>query len=298
MGYPVRGAVYWWLFVAQTKGMQEELGIDFDPIYVSGGSPLIVQSTESGSYQISGASDPVILANMRGADVAYIAGGTNKVLYSLMVQPEVTRYEDLRGKTFGAASLRGGTSTLLRKMLLDHGLVEDRDYSLVAAGSTNERYTAMRTGAIVGGMMGQPEDLRLLEEGYRRLGLTNESIPDYAFGTLFANRAWARANADLVVRFLRGHLRSLAWLNDPANKEEAISILVNATQTEDRYVRQSYELYVEQQQAFARRGELPVEAVDGVLHVMADSGELEPPLPPASRFMELSYLERAQAATP
>jgi ABC-type nitrate/sulfonate/bicarbonate transport system substrate-binding protein len=292
-GFPVRGALYWWLFVAQAKGVYDELGIDFEPVYVSAGSPLVVQSTESGSYQISAASDPVILANLRGADVAYIAGGTNKVLYSLIVQPDVDSYGDLRGKTFGAASIRGGTSTLLRKMLADHGLVDGRDYSVVAAGSTNERYTALRTGAIVGGMMGQPEDLRLMDEGYRRLGLTSDSIPLYAFAPLFTNRAWARANAELVVRFLRGHLRTLAWLNDPANKEEAIAILSEATNTEERYARQTYEMYVEQGHAFPDRGELPLEAIEWTLRVMADGGELEPPLPPASRFLDATYWERA-----
>ena len=50
------------------------------------------------------------------------------------------------------------------------------------------------------------------------------------------------------------------WLNDPANKEEAIAVLMKRTQQEEQYARQTYDLSLAQERMFAEHGAINLRA--------------------------------------
>ena len=49
-------------------------------------------------------------------------------------------------------------------------------------------------------------------------------MKDLQYSGHLVDDGWARANADLVARFLRALLRGAEWVFDPANKDEASRI--------------------------------------------------------------------------
>src|SRR5579885_1188234 len=155
VGYPVVSATYIQLCAGGEKGFWQAEGLELEPA-LTNGVPAIVQAILGGSYQLGSVSADVgILAVEQGADLVYVRGG----------------------KVIGAASVRGGTSTLLRALFTQHGLKEGEDYVMVAAGSTTERVTALRSRAIDAGLLAQPHDLQMRDEGFSLLGMTNEAIP-------------------------------------------------------------------------------------------------------------------------
>ena len=137
----------------------------------------------------------------------YVGGEAHKAVFSIVVQPEITSWADFKGqeRVIGAASVRGGTSTVFRSILRAQGLQDGPDYSFVAAGSTSERVAALRNKAIAAGLMAQPQDFMMQDAGFRSLGLTTDFLPSYAIGEVAVRRDWAQANEDVVVRYLRAN---------------------------------------------------------------------------------------------
>ena len=50
-------------------------------------------------------------ANLKGANIAFVAGATNRQVFSLMAKPEFKRITDLRGKKIGITRVGSSTHT-------------------------------------------------------------------------------------------------------------------------------------------------------------------------------------------
>lgn len=295
--HPVISSQYLHLFVGKELGLYAAEGINLETVFVSQGNPAIAQGTVGGAYEIASQSGDVLVQSVeQGAPLVAIAGENRRTVFGIIAQPDITSWADFRGKalTLGAASVRGGTSTVLRWILRQQGLQEGPDFSFVAAGSTSERVSALRHRVIAAGLMGQPQDFLMQDEGFRLLGYTTDFLPEYAMANVSTRRDWAEQHADVVVRFLRAHIRSIHWLYDPANRAEAIRILQEATRTEPRYAERSYALQVEQLQMWPPNGELVPSALEATIRVLVDEGELPAPTPPG-KYLDSRYWERAVA---
>ena len=136
-----------------------------------------------------------------------------------VVGPEIKSYEDLRGKTIAADAAESGFVTSLRVMLKEHGLVEEgRDFHFEQIGA--DRASALRAGRFVASMMGEGWERQLAEQGFHVLDSIKRLYTNYA-NIATVRRQWATDNPDLVVRYLRAHMRAVLWLDDPANAGEA-----------------------------------------------------------------------------
>ncbi|HLH27144.1 MAG TPA: ABC transporter substrate-binding protein, partial [Chloroflexota bacterium] len=150
-----RTAGNWQDYVAARKGWFAENGVDPD-IVVTGTTVVSVQSLASGSTDISYiTADSAIAAVEKGADIVAVWGGQNLPVYSLVVQPQITSYEQLRGTTIGVSALSSGDAFFVQKMMERAGLRLQEDYDLLPAGGTPERYAALKSGTIAGALLVQ-----------------------------------------------------------------------------------------------------------------------------------------------
>jgi hypothetical protein len=84
------------------------------------------------------------------------------------------------------------------------------------------------------------------------------------------------------------------WLYDLANRERAAQIAADTLKmTPDEGLR-SYDLLVTQTQAIPRQGEVSTPGMQTAIEIMADVGLLNPPLPSPDKYVDGSYLARAQ----
>ena len=77
--------------------------------------------------------------------------------------------------------------------------------------------------------LGQPEDVVLVQKGFRRLGVSLDVLPVQQFNVLAARRAWAAAHKDTVTRLARAYGAAFRFLRDSANRREVASLIVDAT---------------------------------------------------------------------
>jgi NitT/TauT family transport system substrate-binding protein len=88
-------------------------------VYVPGGSTAIqaLVSGDADVAQLTGA--PGVTANLRGADILYIAMSDDRMGYQLVTRPEIKRVAELKGKRFGisrfGSSSEFGVKALLKK---------------------------------------------------------------------------------------------------------------------------------------------------------------------------------------
>jgi ABC-type nitrate/sulfonate/bicarbonate transport system substrate-binding protein len=163
----------------------------------------------------------------------------------------------------------------------------------VQTGGTPDRYAALKSGAVAGTMLSQPNDFQAIAEGYPSLVLVSDVIPDYQFTSNVVRRSWAQRNEATLARWLRAYARACEWIYDPANKEEAIAIIVEKLKTTDDLARQTYDVYL-RAEALPRAGELNLAGMRTVIDIMSEMGNLPRPAPPLERFADTGFLERAR----
>jgi ABC-type nitrate/sulfonate/bicarbonate transport system substrate-binding protein len=198
----------------------------------------------------------------------------------------------MKGKSIAVSSLNSGPAVLSRKLMSANGIAAN-DFDLIPVGGTAERFTAIRSGAVTGGLLLQPEDLRLMSEGFNRLALTTDYIPHYQWLTIPVMRNWARDNEDKLVRGLRALNDAYKWVYDKNNRDEAIALMVDTTKAPIEQATATYDLYVDSLRIWPVDGRFEDAAMQSVLELMGELGQLPTPLPAPSKYTDLTYIEKA-----
>ncbi len=98
------------LWVGTKKGFFEQQSLDVQLVLMRG-MPITVQALSAGSLQIGSGgaepygAEPYIDASERGLDFILTGGVINGTAQSIIAAKHIKTYEDLRGATFGTASL-------------------------------------------------------------------------------------------------------------------------------------------------------------------------------------------------
>jgi ABC-type nitrate/sulfonate/bicarbonate transport system substrate-binding protein len=287
-------AATWPMFVAEAHGLLDREAVELDKVTFANGN-AVVQALAAGSIDTASVgADLTVLAVEQGAALSIVGGGYNRLVYTLMAQPGISSVRDLAGKAVGVGGVKTSDALAVRRMLA-HGGLKDDDYDLTAAATSNDRFAALRSGIISAAVLTQPFDFQAADEGFRLLARSTDVVPDYQFTALIANRPWAAQNEDALVRLVRAYAAAARWLQDPANKEQAITILVEATRTQEKYARQTYALYLEEVKTLTPDGAPNLPGIQTAIDLLGEAGDLNPPLPQASKFVDDSYLQKARA---
>jgi ABC-type nitrate/sulfonate/bicarbonate transport system substrate-binding protein len=286
-------AFQWPTYVAEDKGYNTAQALDVQRVQI--GTPNdAARAAVSGSVALAHFSvDAAVRAIEGGGDLVVVGSEIANPAFSLIVQPEITDYAGLRGKSIGVSTPKDGAAVVLRLMLRAKGLADD-DVDFASVGTTPNRYAALKTRAADGAIMTQPLDFVALDEGFRLLGRSTEVLPHFMFMSISPNRTWAREHRDTLVRYLRGLDKAVDWLYDPANKDEAIDILARRTNTERTAAARTYGVYIEEGKIVPRHVAVPVDGLQEYLKAMIELGDLPGPTADPARYVDLSYTQAAQ----
>ncbi len=147
-GYSTIGAMAAGSWMAKEIGAYEKYGIDAELIYISSG-PTVVQALLGGD--VTGgiaATNAVIAAVLRGAPLVSVASTANRPYHRFWVRPEISRIEDLRGKTVGVTRFGSVTDNLTRMVLKKYGL--ENAVAVRQMGGTAEVSAAFQNRQIAG----------------------------------------------------------------------------------------------------------------------------------------------------
>ena len=192
---------------------------------------------------VSTAFDNVLAwSGKEGAEIIAIAQISDKTVLPVFVRPEIKDWSDLKGKKLAADAVDTAFALVLRRVLLAHGLdMTKGDYELVALGATGARLESMIRGETYAGILNPPFDAKALAAGMRKIGDSKEVLPDYPNTVLAVNRDWAQKNRDALIAYLRAWLKGMAWVKDPANRDEAIKTVGTELKLNPKQAQESVE---------------------------------------------------------
>ncbi|MBT5048607.1 MAG: ABC transporter substrate-binding protein [Rhodospirillaceae bacterium] len=217
-------------FAGSEKGLYEARGVSVN-LETTPSSMYQAQHLVAGKFQLACTAADNVVAYQEGAgeveldrepDLFMVMGAT-QIEVAFVVRPEIETYEDVKGKTLALDALATGFAFALYRMLDNAGLTKD-DYEMVSVGSTPSRWEAVQEGTHAGTLLIEPFTSMARAAGYRVLGTTMD-FDEYPGQVFTASRAWAAANKATLLSFIQGHLDTLDWVLDPANKDEAAEIL-------------------------------------------------------------------------
>jgi ABC-type nitrate/sulfonate/bicarbonate transport system substrate-binding protein len=224
------------LIVARAKGFFAANGLKVD-IMVTPNSTDQMRGLSHGSWQIvSTAFDNVLgWSGREGAEIVAIAQVAQGITLPVYVRPEITSWEELRGKPLAVDAVDTAYALVLRRILLAHGLEMDRgDYTLLPKGATGQRLESMTQGETFAGVLNPPWDAKANAAGMKRFADQREILPDYPGGVFAVNRQWADENRDTVVNYLAAWDEGLRWARDEKNRDEVIKLISAAEKTDEK----------------------------------------------------------------
>lgn len=279
------------LWVATKKGFFDQQGLDVQLVLLRG-MPMTVQALAAGSLQIgSGGPEPYIETSERGLDFVVTGGIINGIAQFLIAGKNYKTYEDLRGATFGTASLTGGTITALREALKLKGFEYPRDYKLlIIAGGSSANLAALQSGQIAATTVAVPLNYAAEESGLNIIGRLSEGIPHFQTNAFVARRSWAEKNRALMVRFMKAMVLTFRWMFE--TRDAAVEFLSTEMKLKPAHALKGWEFYT-QNRFWPPDGDVTLEGMKNNIRIYAEQTGAKGPLPEASKYVDQSFLREA-----
>jgi NitT/TauT family transport system substrate-binding protein len=215
------------VWMAKESGAFEKYGLQADIILITSG-PVSVQSLIGGDLQVvSAASNAVVNAILNGAPIIAVGGTANRPYHRLFVQPEISRMEDLRGKSLGVTRFGSITDNLTRIVLRKYGL--EGAVNVRQLGGTIEVAAAFQNRLIAGAVT---SELRVTPPSQPKilLRLVDLGIP-YSMNMIAVQREYLRRNADAVERMVKAYVDGLAFMH--RHRERSLKIIAKYSRLAD-----------------------------------------------------------------
>jgi ABC-type nitrate/sulfonate/bicarbonate transport system substrate-binding protein len=288
------GASNWPLWAGQRRGFFADQGLEIS-LSITPNSVHMARELYTGSAHVALTSMDNVVAYGCGAGEVSLGESADFFafmsvddgLLSLMVQPEHDAVSCLRGQTLAVDALTTGYALVLKEILARHGLSES-DVRYVSVGTGAERLAALKVGRCAATLLNAP--LCLVAESARKIRLVRASavLGSYQGVVAAARRRWASDNNAAIHGFMRGYDASLRWLCDPANADEARSLLVDRLPSLGSVADDAYRVLITEH-GLDRTLRLRPPAVDAVIRLRVRHGSRGQKLGLAEDYIEDDY---------
>jgi NitT/TauT family transport system substrate-binding protein len=225
LGYSTVGPSGIGLWMAKEIGAFEKYGINADLIFISSG-PVVVQALIGGDLHGGlAATNAVISAVMAGAPLVSVMSLVNRPYFRLWVQPEITRIDELRGKTLGVSRFGSVTDNLTRILLRKQGL--DGAVNVRQMGGTAEMSAAFGRRQIDGAVLA----VLRVDAPVRMLVDLDELGIQYSNVVIAVPHDFYRRSSPAVEGMVRAYLEGVAAVNQ--QKEMAFKVIAKYTRLKE-----------------------------------------------------------------
>ena len=210
-------------YVSKQLGLFQKHGINIELISFPGGT-VGLQALFAGDIQFA-TSDGVagLSANLRGANLYFIAGMINTFPFSILSRPEIRTPQELRGKKIVISRYGSSSDTAVRAAVEKYDLKPDKDVIILQGGGQSERFAALKAGAVDAAIVSPPLNLAGRKMGFNEVIDLSESGVAYSHQQIVAIKDYLDRNPDTVLRTLRALIEGLAAWKDPAKKSLVMS---------------------------------------------------------------------------
>jgi hypothetical protein len=180
------------LWVTYEQKLMKKYGVDLEYIAIENGTVGMQALLANEAQFLFSTSSLAVNANLRGSDVAVVAGGLNFIPDKLIVRPEIAKPEDLAGKRL-AISRFGSSSETSAKLTLEKIGVKPESVSLIQLGGVSTRQAALMAGQVQATVLSDPQATAATTAGMKLwvdLSDSKWGLPRICFNCFMAKRSF------------------------------------------------------------------------------------------------------------
>jgi len=204
IGLAARSTTSMPFFVARERGFFREEGLEVELIVMQ--AIQTIQATLGRSTQFASATGSAVSAGVRGADIKVILAVTDRPSFDLIVQPNITSVQQLRGKKIGTGGVGSLAEILARRILMANN-VRPEEVAILATGPSHVTYLSLKAKVIDAAPLQMPLTFTAQDEGFRKLVAAGD-VYQTVQGGLAATTAMLTEQPELVTKVVRAMLRA------------------------------------------------------------------------------------------
>ncbi len=289
VGYPSPSASFSPVFVAREAGLFEKHGLAVELLYLQGVQITQVQVARQVDFTVTGAPLP-LQAAVEGADLILIASSIDSFIYKLIVDPSISKPEELRGKTIGITRFGSLPDVAIRLVLNKWGMDANKDVKLLQVGRMTDMVVALSARRIDAGVISDPTSFQAEKMGMKKLLDMGDIGIEFSNVAAVVSREYGKSHRDVVVRFLKAYVEGTQrFLTD---REIGIKALRKYTGIEDQEILgKTYDLFATK---YIKR--VPKLSLKGVENALAMIAERNPRAKNrrAEEFVDMSFMDELE----
>jgi ABC-type nitrate/sulfonate/bicarbonate transport system substrate-binding protein len=243
----------------------------------------------SGEVEFSSVPNAAMTANLRGTNLRVLFATFERPLFWLYSRIQIQDVRGLKGKKLGVGGLNQASYLLLRELLLGYGLEPGRDYTLIQAGDSGPRLTALVSGFIDATLLPLPWNFAAHDAGLHELVALSKSGVIAPTGSVVVREELLRSEPLLVEQFVKSALKGLTYALE--RRSGIIPVLTRSIKINDDLALKGYD---------AAR---PALTLDGVMNEESQRKALDTVLksagikdaPPLDRFFNFAVTKKVAA---
>src|SRR5215813_7217928 len=276
------------------KGLFARHGIDLDLAFTEN-SKAQRDGLAAGHFEVaqSALDNAVAMIEVARHDVIIVSGGDGG-MNEFFVQGDIASFADLRGRILVVDAPDTAYALQAKKILLQHGLKEGADYTVKPVGAGTLRFKAMQESRDnAAAILNLPFTVQAEQIGLRSLGRTVDLLGPYQAGGAFVMRDWARQHGATLERYIAGYVAALRWVRDPANRAEAVGLLMEKFSLPQAVAARTYDLLVDPGFGFNVDAKFDPEGFRNLLALRAEIQRKGEAAVAQETYVDLGYYGRA-----
>lgn len=279
------------IWVIQDKKLLQKMDVDPEIIAISA-SPTVLQALLANEIVAASISVTTLTSSrLAGADTVMILGVVPTFVDHIISVGNITRVEELKGKTGGVNRL-GSTSDLgLRLALRRLGIDPEKDAKIIPVGGNPERFAALSKGLVQFVIMPEPFVREAEKMGFRNLvNIGSLHIPFWWNGIL-TRESIIKQKRPLLMKLMRAMVEAIHILK--TDKEYAKAIFQkNLGVSDPEGLERAYKDYT------AVFPEVPYPTPDGVKTMLDDLAPRNPKAAAADpkAFVDMSLVAELESS--
>jgi sulfonate transport system substrate-binding protein len=266
------------------------------------GSPLQITALQSGDLDIAAlgfSSFGLAVENAGMSDLKIIADETQwgapgyaSAFFAVLKDGPIQKVEDLKGKVLVTNGIGGGLDMIMKTMMLNHGMIDKRDFSVIEVNFPNMKPVLMEKKAdLIPGTLPWSRDAEF-KANTRSLFTTSDAMGLVALSFWTARDGFLQKNRAVMLDLLEDYVRIIHWYHDPANHDEAVKIVADFMKLPPAVLQE----WVFTKEDYFRdpRGIPPIDALTSNIHAQKQLGLIKTDLD-ARQFDGLSLIKEAAA---
>ncbi|HEV8719843.1 MAG TPA: ABC transporter substrate-binding protein [Candidatus Binatia bacterium] len=205
MGLAARSTTSMPFFVAKERGFFREEGLDVELIVMQ--AIQTIQATLGNSTQFASATGSAVSSAVRGADIKVILAVTDRPSFDLIVQPNITSVQQLRGKKIGTGGV-GSLAEILARRILEVNGVRPEEVTILATGPSHVTYLSLKAKVIDAAPLQMPLTFTAQDEGFRKL-VDAGDVYRAVQGGLATTKTMLSEQPELVTKVVRAMMRAI-----------------------------------------------------------------------------------------